>query len=75
MSMTMPFPEFLYALKSITYEFSTVDKMWIKQEERGMFSSLGGDHSVSFKIAPVSVATQILLASGAAMTALCATAR
>jgi len=69
MCMTEPFPELLCVTKSVAYEIFTVDKMWIKQHARGMFQF------IRLKIAPVSVATHRCSASGAAITARCATAR
>lgn len=71
MAMTKPFPKLLCIVESMGCEISTVDKMWIKHDSAVMFPA----HSVSFKIAPVSVATQMSWSPAVAMTARCATAR
>lgn len=71
MPMTKPFPKLLCIVESMGCEISAVDKMWIKHDAAAMFPA----HSVSFKIAPVSVATQMSRSPAAAMTALVATAR
>jgi hypothetical protein len=80
MSITEPFPKLLSITESVGYEISTVDKMWIKQQLYWMFCLLSAfldqrASSTSLRIAPVSVATHICSASGAAMSARWATTR